>query len=340
LLQRPRGFLLKLPLPALLVAESRDPLQKFLQAAFAGDAGQGHEVELGAKEPVLKTFRLIARSPGNSSGALFTALFDVTAERRLLRERQAVLAREQARAEQLATEVAERMHAEEEVKALLQRLVTVQEQERHAIARNLHDHLGQQLTALRLTLTALRSAKFSRDGLNGRLDKIDEIVSRIDRDVDHLAWDLRPAVLDGAGLPAALAEFLHQWSAATGIQADLHETGPTKVRLLHDVELHLYRIVQEALNNIVKHAAAKHVNVLLERRGDDFTVIVEDDGRGFDTEAASPPPSDRRGGMGLISMRERAALIGGSLQVETAVGKGTTIFVRLSSAPPPSLRFS
>jgi signal transduction histidine kinase len=326
-----------MPLPALLAETDRDALRAFLQAAFAGAAGRGHEVDVSMREPVVRTFRLLARSPGTTRHSLFTAMFDVTEESRLVRERQAVLTREQARAEQLAAEVAERMRAEEEVKALLQRLVTVQEEERRAIARNLHDHLGQQLTALRLTVTTLRSPRRQGDGLNARLDAIDEILSKIDRDLDHLAWDLRPAVLDGAGLSAALEEFLGQWSSTTGIPAELHETGPTKIRLAHNVELHLYRIVQEALNNIVKHAGAKHVNVLFERRGEDLNVIVEDDGKGFDADTARSS-RDRHTGMGLISMRERAALVGGSLQVETAPGKGTTVFVRINSAPPRASR--
>lgn len=141
--------------------------------------------------------------------------------------------------------------------------------------------------------------------------------------MDLLAWELRPAALDDVGLEAALHELLRQWSSTQGVAADFHTALGDRPRLGGAIELQLYRIVQEALNNVGKHANAKNVSVLLERRGDDLTLIIEDDGRGFDVEAL------RGAGLGLIGMQERVASLGGHLDFESAPGRGTTLFVRI-----------
>jgi signal transduction histidine kinase len=229
----------------------------------------------------------------------------------------------QSRAEALAREVAIRTRTEERVKSLLERLVSVQEEERRRIARNLHDHLGQQLTALRLSIGALKDHTLSASTLRARLDAIDKIASQIDRDVDFLAWNLRPAALDDVGLSAALEAVVRDWAATNGIDAEFH-TSTTAARLAADTESHLYRIVQEALNNVSKHAAATHVSVLLEHTDNEVRLIVEDNGRGFDAERTLPPRA-----LGLIGMQERAALIGGQVEFESAPGKGTTVFTRV-----------
>lgn len=228
------------------------------------------------------------------------------------------------RSRHLAREVAKRARAEDRVTTLLARLVTVQEEERRRIARNLHDHLGQQVTALRLSIGALKDHMLSAGALRGELDAIDEMASRIDREVDLLAWDLRPAALDDVGLAAALQTVVRDWSTTNGIDAEFHSTPPA-VRLAEEIESQLYRIAQEALNNVSKHAAAKRVSVLLEHTDREVRLIVEDDGRGFDAAAA-----DREHlAMGLTNMLERAALVGGQVEFESAPGKGTTVFARV-----------
>jgi signal transduction histidine kinase len=275
-----------------------------------------------------RIIRLVARPLGVGPGPsrLLTAMFDVTEERRLESERAAALEREQQRGEELAREVAIRTRAEERVKALLERLVSVQEEERRRIARNLHDHLGQQMTALRLSIGALKDHTLSPAELRGRLDAIDKIAAQIDRDVDFLAWDLRPAALDDVGLTAALETIVRDWSATNGIDAEFHGS-PEAARLAAESESHLYRIVQEALNNVSKHAAATHVSVLLEQHDSEVRLIIEDDGRGFDPERAAAALTHR--GLGLTSMQERAALIGGHVEFESAPGQGTTVFARV-----------
>lgn len=216
------------------------------------------------------------------------------------------------------------------VKSLVERLVSVQEQERRRLARNLHDQLGQQLTALRLALAALRDTANEHER-SRRLEHIEGIVSQLDRDVDFLAWERRPPALDDVGLDAALADFVRQWSVLNGISARLHYTPRDEgARLPADIESNLYRIVQEALNNVAKHAHARQVSVIFEHRANDLKVIVEDDGHGFD-------PNDhhvRQHGMGLAGIEERASAIGGAVEVESSPGKGTTLFVRIPLLSP------
>src|SRR5262245_50281693 len=114
------------------------------------------------------------------------------------------------------------------------------------------------------------------------------------------------------------------WSDRTHVAARLHESGLLHERLPPEVETTLYRIAQEALNNVAKHAAAKHVEIILERRPDAVLLIVEDDGRGFDASGI------HGGGFGLVGMRERAALVGASLEIESTPGQGTTVLMRIA----------
>ncbi len=227
----------------------------------------------------------------------------------------------------LGLEVDERRAGEDRVKNLLKRLVTIQEDERRRIARDLHDHLGQQMTALRLNLEGLKTTSESGRQLRDRIEQTDRIAERLDADVEFLAWELRPAGLDDIGLPGALSKFLREWSNHYGIAAELHVTGLDRQRLGQETETSLYRIAQEALNNIFKHARAARADVLLERRDGQVVMIIEDDGVGFDPTATLRQSDDR--GLGVIGMHERAALAGGTLDIESEVGKGTTIFVRV-----------
>jgi PAS domain S-box-containing protein len=337
LLGRARRYLIGLPLSGLVAREHRQRLRDFVtRANDAEDGTTAAQTEIQVEyDGAPRTIHLIARPrrPPRGPRELFIAMLDVTEARRLEAERQASYEREQNKSEQLQHEINVRIEAEERVKALLERLVDVQERERRRLALNLHDELGQQLTALRLAIDALKNTKPRTAEAKARFDAMEKIVTQMDRDVDFLAWELRPAALDDVGLEASLQEYLRQWSWTQGVVADFHAS-LGDARLPGDVESHLYRIVQEALNNVSKHAAAKRVSVILERRGDDVTLIVEDDGRGFDVEAAR---AARGAGMGLVGMHERAASLGGQLQYESAPGHGTTLFVRIPiTVPTPS----
>jgi PAS domain S-box-containing protein len=226
----------------------------------------------------------------------------------------------------LETEVGERRANEERVRALLKRLVTIQEDERRRIARDLHDHLGQQMTALRLNLAALKEQP-AGDEAQELATQADRIAEQIDADVDFLAWELRPASLDDVGLAGTLARFVREWSKHYSIGAEFHTSGLTDRRVPSSTETNLYRIAQEAMNNVYKHAQASHVDVILERRDNQVVLIVEDDGIGFDP--AAPRNTEEARGLGLTGMAERAMLAGGTLELETAPGRGATIFVRV-----------
>ncbi len=227
----------------------------------------------------------------------------------------------------LQEEVRERRAAEERVKSLLKQLVTVQEGERCRIARELHDTLGQQLAALRLSIALLKSKARGVAGVTDATERMQFILDRLNSDVDFLAWDLRPATLDMLGLDAALKTYVHEWSKHFGVRADYRCHGLDGRRLPAEVETNLYRILQEALQNVHKHARATCVSVLLERRDGQAVLIIEDDGRGYDPDEEVSAGGDK--GMGVINMRERAALSGGSLETESSPGAGTTIFVRV-----------
>jgi signal transduction histidine kinase len=218
--------------------------------------------------------------------------------------------------------------AHEEVASLLQRLVAAQEDERARIARDLHDQLGQQLTVLRLTLERGEADHVPRSSSSDAFTTALALVEKIQKDVDFLGWQLRPGVLDELGLSAALPRFVAQWAACSGLRAEYRGATLAEGQLSKDAEVTFYRVTQEALNNVAKHAAAQRVDVVLAATTSDVTLVIEDDGIGFDPGALAPGS----GGFGLRGMRERAALVGATLQVESAPGEGTGIFLRCPAA--------
>lgn len=216
---------------------------------------------------------------------------------------------------------------------LLRRLVTIQEDERRRVSRELHDGLGQELTALILALKGLEPDLPERSPARDRLREVEAIVGGIGREVHDLAVELRPTALDDIGLVPALATYVAHWSERAGVAADFQSPGLGIERLPPEVETTVYRVVQEALNNVAKHAGARRVSVIVERRRDEVTALVEDDGQGFDLEQVRSRPDRRR--LGLIGMRERLALVGGTLLVESGEGEWTTLRARIPLAQPP-----
>ena len=226
----------------------------------------------------------------------------------------------------IARDETDRLKAETALrdKKMLELLVNMQEEERRRIAREIHDHLGQQLTVLRLKLEQVKK-KCEDEEICGDIEEVQNITEKLDRETDFLAWELRPAALDDLGLRVTLANFVKEWSSHTGIRAEFHTSGLPRTNLEFETETNLYRIAQEALNNVYKHAKAKTVSVLLEKRGGNVSLIIEDDGVGFN-------PADKRNrtkGIGLVGMNERAKILGGKLEIESQKGKGTTVFVRV-----------
>ena len=220
-------------------------------------------------------------------------------------------------AETLAARAAVAVDLSERVsRDAVRRVVAAQEAERARLARELHDETGQALTSILLGLKPLERAAQSEDVL-AAVESVRELVVSTLQDVRRLAVELRPSALDDFGLVPAvqrLAATFREGGVEVEVEAVLGEA-----RLPTEIETALYRIVQEALTNVAKHAHAGHVTVLLTRRNGAVAAIVEDDGGGFD---ASVP---RVEGLGLVGMRERLALVGGRLRIESGEGAGTTV---------------
>lgn len=251
---------------------------------------------------------------------------DVT-ERRATEDalRQALAVEEQSvveRTSQLAMAIVERDRLRRE-------LAAAEEEERRRLSRELHDQLGQHLTALALGLGDLRRLLANGAPVEVRLAQLEELTRLMARDTRYLALELRPPELDDVGLDSALQTYATQWSTRYGVEAEVAITGSAAGRPLpDDVATALYRIAQEALTNAARHAEARHVTLQLDVVAGEVRLIVEDDGRGFDPSASLRARHERR--LGLAGMRERASLVGGGLQVESSPERGgTTLYVRV-----------
>ncbi len=205
---------------------------------------------------------------------------------------------------------------------LLRRLVTAQEDERRRVARELHDSVGQLLSALSLAVASVRGAEPLTLQTLARLDVVQRVTDELGRTMHDLAVRLRPTALDDFGLKVALQSLINEWSARTGVDVHFQSVGLEVIRFAPEVETALYRVIQEALTNITKHAAARLVSVVVERHSGSAIVVVEDDGVGFDPDALVSA-----GRLGLLGMQERVTLVGGSLQIEAAPQAGTSIRV-------------
>jgi two-component system, NarL family, sensor histidine kinase UhpB len=228
----------------------------------------------------------------------------------------------------VAADIEPRKAAEAERGELLRRLSEAQENEQRRIARELHDQVGQTVTGLSLGLKSLE--RLLGNGAQGDVGRhvqwLQSLAGEIGRDIHRAAVDLRPTALDDVGLREALATLLRQWTLRHDIRSDFQVLGDS-VRLPAAVETAIYRIVQEALTNVLKHAQASTVSVSLEQRTEEVRVIIEDDGVGFDGEADPGPSAKPR--LGLSGIRERLSLLRGSLTLETSPVSGTTLYVRI-----------
>ncbi|MGB7588654.1 MAG: HAMP domain-containing protein [Solirubrobacterales bacterium] len=219
---------------------------------------------------------------------------------------------------------AEQERLAQQRRVLLSRVISAQEEERQRIARELHDETGQSLTALGLGLEAAVADLRSDDsqGLGGRLRSLAHVASEAIEELDRLVLDLRPAQLDHLGLVATLRWYTTHLRSQAGVATRVVVRGEAR-RLQSDIETALFRIAQEALTNVARHANASAVEVVLTFEPDLVSLEVKDDGAGFDAEQARVAPSS----VGLIGMRERAQLIGGVLAVRSKPGEGTQLSV-------------
>lgn len=211
------------------------------------------------------------------------------------------------------------------LQALSRRLVEVQESERHYIARELHDEAGQTLASLMIGLHLIEREAGDQPMIVERCQQLKAIANNVIEEIHRLAIDLRPASLDHLGLVPALQQHVEKVSDLHRLTIEFHSNEQV-ARLPGEVETAIYRIVQEALTNIVRHAQATRADVLLDWRADKLIVIVEDNGTGFDPQKR---PTDR---LGMLGMRERADMLGGSLIIESTPGKGSTIYLEVPYA--------
>jgi len=209
------------------------------------------------------------------------------------------------------------------LRAISHRLVEIQETERRYIARELHDEASQSLTSLMVGLALLEREVSNPASLLKGIAELKQLVEGVQENLHRLAVDLRPASLDHLGLVAALEQYIESFSNKHNLIIHFEVAGVSE-RLPLDVETALYRIVQEGLTNVARHAHATQVDVILARRDSSLLLIVEDNGIGFDVQDVK---SDER--LGLYGVQERAEMLGGSLVVDSLTGSGTTLVVEI-----------
>lgn len=223
----------------------------------------------------------------------------------------------------------------DELRRALARLVDIQEEERRRIGRNIHDHLGQQITGLRINLALLAESSKPTPELDKQCEHLTKIASEIDEAIEAVIWELRPSDIAELGLELSLKNLVDSWTEQSGIESELHSKRGGDSPLSSEIKVQIYRITQEALHNIFKHAKATTVSILIDQRPNVLRLMIEDNGIGFD--AVSLKKGGRGAGLGLVSMLERAALIGGTVEFESEPGAGTTVIVDI---PTRSWRLS
>ena len=320
LLRAPRGSLRGRQLPQLVCREHRRSFERRLNRLRDGGVPgiQEWEVRLqpSTGEPV-ETFLSVAtlRDPGTGATRLLWSLRDITRRKRI--ERRLKESEEQYRS--LYRRMASQRDA---LRVLSHRYLHAREEEAKRLAHQLHDEAGQVTASIHLALDEIARELPRRGRLRLRQAKtyLDDIEERLRR----LSHELRPTILDDLGLVPALEFLAEGFSARNGIA--VHVSGSSGGRLDPVVETAVYRIVQEALTNVARHARATQASIRLQRRGDVLRCRVEDDGAGFDPDATHGPG---RRGLGLLGARERLDALGGSLRVRSAPGQGARISIAI-----------
>jgi len=239
------------------------------------------------------------------------------------------LASSRSRAVAIAGEMTQDLRdSADQLQAMSRRLVDAQESERRQISRELHDRVGQNLTALSINLDILKTqlAGNGNEAYCSRLNDAASLLEATTGTIENVMSELRPPMLDDYGLLPALQWYANEFSARTGIQVSV-DGDEAMERLTQASEIALFRIMQEALNNAAKHAHAGSISITLERSDARFMMTISDDGVGLDT--ALLPLERRRPGLGMVTMRERTQAVGGHFEIEAAAGRGTRVVVRI-----------
>ncbi len=234
----------------------------------------------------------------------------------------------------VVTDMTEARRTEELLRALTHRVVQVQEAERRRVALELHDNITQLLCAILVRCHTLADTLSASDApARGEAVKLRELLGHAAGEVERISRNLRPSVLHDLGLVEVLRDATTEFTARTGVALKL-DCPPLTKRLPAGTELTLYRILQEALKNVAKHARARNVTVCLRRQGAFIQLVIQDDGIGFDPDHY-PAGRKGKGGLGLLSMRERAVYVGGSLKIKSTRRAGTEIEVRIPLPTKP-----
>ena len=317
---RPAVFVIA---PAILIATVRFGLVGATVATLVTALVTTGFVVLGIGQPLLPLPELSARILSLQAFLAITSFWALPTAA-LLTERDRLL-RDLSRANaQLTVESERKSHL---VIGLRRHLTIAEEKERLRLSHELHDQAGQNLIAAILELNQIDPLILepARDRLHLVRRKMEDLGKTLHR----IAWELRPASIDELGLRKALSSYIADWSEQCGTEVDFHCENPTLDEVPSDIGTVVYRVVQEGLTNIVKHAQRpSNVSVVIRRVDMTLQVIIEDNGCGFDVGAAGAKLGAHRG-LGLDGMRERLSLIGGTLEIESAIGAGTTIFARI-----------
>ncbi|HET9576249.1 MAG TPA: PAS domain-containing protein [Usitatibacter sp.] len=330
----------------LVHPEDRDARRALVEAAVRSHGGWHSEFRIvrpaDGKVAWIEEHAQAVRDPRTGEHEMLGVAWDITERKRgeeaLRRAREELEARIEERTRELEqtnaslrAEVAERRRAEQARHELSRQLVNAQEDERRRIARELHDDLGQLVSALVLKIAMLKRDASVPAEVRAPLEALEDIARETDNVLDFAVWQLRPTALDDLGLVAALDDYVHNWSRHFGIDARFAAPAGEAMRLDPEIETVLYRIAQEALNNVAKHARAAHVEVRLEQGATHASLVVVDDGVGFHPGEVARAAK----GLGLRGMDERAGFIGGGARVDSAPGKGTRVQVDIP-LPSPS----
>ena len=226
-------------------------------------------------------------------------------------------------------DISERIQAEEKIRALTQEQIKVQEEERNRIARYLHDHVAQDLSTLKISFETLFD---DPDKLTAekkkKLSEISQILQESISSVRDLSYDLRPAGIDQLGLVKTAYQLCQDFSQKNQVPVDFYSAGIKELKLDFDTAINMYRLIQEGLNNIRKHARADKIIIRLVASSPNIILRIEDDGRGFDVAGRlSTALKEKR--MGLSSMEERASLLGGKMDIKSRIGRGTRILIEI-----------
>jgi signal transduction histidine kinase len=278
----------------------------------------------GLGTPIFQVEGIPERILGIQVLMLCTALWSLPIAA-LLKERDILLADLSLANTQLKAESDTKSHL---VVGLRRRLSSAEEKERLRLSHELHDQAGQGLIAAILELNEIDP--LIRGAARERLYLVRKKMEELGKTLHHIAWELRPPAIDELGLKRALASYIADWSEQCNIEVDFHGDDANLDDVPSDISTAVYRVVQEGLTNIVKHARQpSNVSVVVRRAGAVLQVIVEDNGCGFDVGAATARAGGHRG-LGLDGMSERLMLVGGTLEIESAPGAGTTLFARIA----------